>query len=157
MLHLYLPSVPPSANHLYRRTRGGGRALSEEGRRYRLDTKTYLVRNFPAELKALKKNVPWLLIIHFTFPKDLLLVKDYPNKSANNRYKKFDVTNRVKALEDALTATTNVDDSHNWIVLIRKSVGDTPSTHLWLHNLEDGTNNAIVNYLDTILSLAEDE
>jgi Holliday junction resolvase RusA-like endonuclease len=157
MIHLHIPSVPLSVNHLYVRTKGGGRALSAAGKKYKAETKTHLTRTYPNELRQLKTNVPWMLFAHMTFADEsLLLNKGYPT-STENRYKKFDVSNRVKLLEDALAEATAVDDSHHWTVIARKSVGKEDSTHLWLWNLNDESNNAITNYLDTLLSIVEDE
>ncbi len=157
MIHIHIPSIPPSINHAYVRTKGGGRALSEEGKKYKAETADHLVRQYPTEMMFFKKNVPYLMMCHLTFKNaGLLLIKGYPKKT-DNRYKKLDVSNRIKLLEDAVSRSTGVDDCHNWTVVIRKCVGDEDSTHLWFWNLDDEPHNAITNTIDTYLSIAKNE
>lgn len=155
MIQLYIPSVPLSFNHMYVKTRGGGRALSPAGKTYKKETVDHLVRAYPQELKFFKKNVPYVVACHMEFSDEtLLLNKGYPEKT-DNRYKRFDATNRIKILEDSLSQATGVDDSHNWTFVIRKALGDKDATYLWFWNLEDEPHNAITNTLDTYLCLAQ--
>jgi hypothetical protein len=157
MIHLYIPSIPPSTNHAYIKTRGGGRALSPAGKKYKAETESHLVRTYPQELRWFKKNQPYLLVAHLEFKDhDTLYNSGYPEKT-DNRYKKLDTTNRIKILEDSLSKVASVDDAHNWAVLIRKAVGEKDATYLWFWNLEDEPHNAITNTVDTYLSIAKAE
>ena len=54
MIHLYLPGVPITFNHAYVKTRGGGRALSPAGKKYKKETTNYLARQYPQEMKYFK-------------------------------------------------------------------------------------------------------
>jgi Holliday junction resolvase RusA-like endonuclease len=146
MIHMVVPSVPPSMNHAYenkpRKVKVGGRfqtkhirMLSEEGRAYKIATSTHLVRAYPTEMQVFKKNRPFALFLCFVFPQEALLVKGYPAKS-DNRYKKLDVGNRLKLFEDALTEATGIDDSHNWLVALTKRTGPEEATHIWVWDME---------------------
>lgn len=158
MIHIVVPSIPVSANAAYVNQRGGrGRVLSRKGKKYKLETTNYISRHFPAELQYFKPNIPYMLLIHFIFGDEkALLNKGYP-ETAKSRYKKLDVGNRLKLFEDALTDTTDCDDSQHWVVTLSKAVGEVNATHLWAWNLEDEPESAISNVLATLLCLAEAE
>ena len=164
MIHMVVPSVPPSMNHAYenkpRKVRVGGRfqtkhlrMLSEEGKAYKIATSTHLVRNYPTELQLFRKNRPFALFLCFVFSEADLMVKAYPDKS-DNRYKKLDVGNRLKLFEDALAEATGLDDSHNWLVALMKRTGKEEATHIWAWDMEDGPG-PFVNSAESLLSIAE--
>ena len=96
-LRLTLP-VPPSTNHLYV-TVHKRRVLSAEGRKY----KKYVGQRVPAYRQGLEDN-QWL-VLTLTF-----YVPLYNGKKAKHAKKQWDVTNRVKALEDAICEALGVDD-----------------------------------------------
>jgi hypothetical protein len=75
-------------NAAYANQRGGkGRVLSRKGKKYKLETTTYLTRNYPADMQFFKPNEPYVLLVHFVFADEVtLLNKGYPEK-AKTRYK----------------------------------------------------------------------
>lgn len=147
MIYFELPNVPLSINSAYVKGRGGVRFLSAKGKTYKMEVKTHIVRHFPQELQKLKPNVPYCVYYRLTFgDATLLLNKGYP-ESTENRYKKFDVSNRVKLLEDALSEATAIDDCHNWVVCVSKHTGDADKTQVWVWSPEDG-NNPFATFLD---------
>ena len=154
MVYLSVPSIPPSANHAYFTLPGGkGRGLSDVGKKYKLETTTHLIRKYREELKYFEKNQPYTLLIHFQFAdKDTLYCKGYP-KQTDSRYKKLDVSNRLKLFEDALVNATAIDDAQHWIVAVSKATGPQNYTHIWAWNMEHGTN-PFTNTLETLLSVA---
>lgn len=155
MVYLEVPSLPISVNAAYTKKRGSGaRILTETGRKYKRETTNYLTRQYPTELKYFRKNAPFFLLVHFTFgnPSDLLC-KGYPGE-APNRYKKNDVTNRMKLFEDALCDATGCDDTQHWAVTLVKAVGTVDTTRLWVWDLEKEPHNAISNVISTLLCLA---
>jgi hypothetical protein len=164
MIHLVVPSVPPSVNHAYenkpRKVKVGGRfqtkhirMLSEEGKAYKVATTTHLVRAYPTELKLFCRNRPFALFLCFVFKEQDLMVKSYPANS-DNRYKKLDVGNRLKLLEDALADATGVDDSHNWLVTLVKRMGREEATHIWAWDMQDEPG-PLVNVTESLISIAE--
>jgi Holliday junction resolvase RusA-like endonuclease len=129
MIRLELPSLPPTTNHLYVKTRGGGRALSEEGRKYKTETTSLLQREYSRELFTLKKNVPYLVVFRFWF--ETLENKGWA-KGETSRYKKLDVTNRAKVIEDCLKDAGGFDDSQDFIVILEKRQGMPERSTIWM-------------------------
>ena len=142
MIHLSLPGLPPSVNHLYQDQtfRGGGgklmtkRVLSEEGRRFKKETLAHLVKNFQPQLRFFKKNVPYVFYYRFITPD--LFNATWPKK-AENRYKRFDASNLVKVLEDVIVEAAGVDDSNYLTVVSEKRKGPKEETHIWIWNIEE--------------------
>jgi Holliday junction resolvase RusA-like endonuclease len=155
LIYIEVPSIPISANAAYAKKRGSGaRILTEKGRRYKKETTNHIVRAYPQELKFFQKNVPYQLLVHFTFGSEVeLLNKGYP-ATADSRYKKNDVTNRMKLFEDALCDATGTDDSQHFIVTLVKATGEKDCTRLWVWNLEEESYNAISNVIDTLLCIS---
>jgi len=134
VIHIWVPSVPISVNHAYAKGRGGIRILTKKGKAYKNETKTYIARYFPKELMLLKPDVPYAMLIEFTFQgRDTLCSKGWPDGKAKNRYKRLDVTNRTKLFEDALAEATGLDDSQNFTVAVSKAWHrDFECTHVWI-------------------------
>lgn len=158
MIYLKVPSIPISANAAYAKKKGSGaRILTTAGRKYKKATTNYIVRAYPQELKYFRKNVPYQLLVHFTFGDYYsLYTTGYP-ENAESKYKKNDVTNRMKLFEDALCDATGTDDSQHWSVTLVKATGDADCTRLWVWNLEEKPFNELSNVIDTLVSLAEVE
>lgn len=132
MIHLVLPWIPPSINNAYVATRGGGRALSEEARKFKTEAPAHLAQVYHRELLFFveKKNVPLSIAACFTFTQ--LQNKGWPAKKEVARYKKVDASNRIKFLEDALAVAAGVDDSQNFTVALQKMQGPEEKTHIWV-------------------------
>jgi hypothetical protein len=145
VIYIEVPSVPISSNHAYKtiKTRGKGksitkRVLTDEGKAYKNETKTYIARNFPEAMKFFKPNVSYSIIVEFTFHgRDALMSKTWPTK-AKSRYKKLDTSNRLKLFEDALAAATGLDDSQNFNVTSAKAWHrDYEATRVWAWNRDE--------------------
>lgn len=160
MIHLQFPFIPPSANHAYESgliTRGKGRhkkkiitrRLSDEGVRYKSEVKKHLVSNHPQALPFFLPDEPYLLLVDFVFKgRETLHTQSWyeadPRKRAKNRYKRLDVSNRVKLFEDALAEAVGIDDRCNFFVGARKSWSSTnEATLVWVFNEEREQNNPI--------------
>lgn len=87
--------MPPSVNHLYATVRGR-RVLTKEGRKYKK-----LVSEMFEHLGGDTMPVWFRLIIELRLP---LYFK-------NGKVRKFDASNRVKVLEDAVCEGMGIDDS----------------------------------------------
>ena len=96
-LTLTLP-VPPSTNQLYC-TVFGRRVLSAEGRKY----KAYVGARTPAYRGVMEDN-EWL-VFTLTFHVPL-----YNATTAKHKKKIWDLSNRIKVLEDAICAALGIDD-----------------------------------------------
>ena len=135
MIHLVIPMLPPSTNHAYENIPGhGGRRLSAKGRRFKLETRVHISRNYPKELQYLKPNRPYAVLCTLYFKN--LFTLGYPKK-AKNRYKEIDGTNYAKLIEDALCEATGVDDSQFFPFIPLKTEGSPERTELRIWDLEE--------------------
>jgi hypothetical protein len=144
MIHLAIPGLPPTTNHAYThilKSAGHGKAkttipirtLSTAGKKYKRETSAYLVRTYPTEMRIFKPDTPYGYWVQFHFPE--LLNKGWP-KEAKSRYKKLDVSNRVKLFEDALFDASGIDDSQVMQGTPEKVAGPE-YTHIWVWNMEE--------------------
>jgi Holliday junction resolvase RusA-like endonuclease len=152
MFHAYIPWLPPSANNIYRKGRGGKRFLSEEAKRFKTEVKTHLSRNYGPALKYFVKDEPYSLIVLFVFADEKMLFNKGWPQSAKTRYKKLDVSNRLKLLEDALVDATGCDDAQHWSVLIRKTVGEEDGLYVWAWNEDSDGDNPVLGAIRTAVS-----
>lgn len=132
MIKLWLEGIPPSANNAYA-TVNGHRILSSAGKKYKTETKTALVSKFPKELRFFKDNAPYLICVRFYFAE--VENKGWFSGKADSRYKRLDVTNRVKLLEDCLKDAAGIDDSQHLRVVLDKQKGEE-RTVIWVWDLE---------------------
>lgn len=144
MIRLELPGIPPSVNNAYTNNPkrrlpngqmvGGGRKLTTEGKNYLTTTKATLAQKFRKELVFLKPNIPYLVVVRMFF--ETIENAGYPKKT-DTRYKTFDITNRIKLLEDALKDAGGFDDSQTLMFLTHKVQGLPERTVIWLWNVEE--------------------
>lgn len=142
MIHIRLPFLPPTLNHMYenipkrrigKKMIGGGRRLTNAGKEFKLNVSQVVLRNHAMETGQLGPISGIGLYVAFGFPN--LLNKGYPEKS-ESRYKKLDVSNRLKALEDGLTETINFDDSQIIFSVSTKHLSKSEESLIWLWNEE---------------------
>jgi len=114
MLSFHIPYFPPSTNKAYF-VRHGRLHLSDAGRAFKTNVISHIVTTTP-NLKFFKPNVPYglLLKVHSD-----MMNAGWPDK-CKTRYKKWDATNRVKLVEDALKEAFGIDDSQFLMVSVVK-------------------------------------
>ena len=128
-LRIHLPFLPPTVNHAYVNKKTGGRFLSKEGRRFKESAAALFRAKYGAALRGLDANAPYGLAVRFGFP--YVENETWPKRAAR-RYKKWDLSNRVKLLEDALCSACELDDSQFLDVVLEKRVSDSPETTIWI-------------------------
>lgn len=133
MIKFEIPSLPMSTNHAYFNNPRGGRTLTKEGRRYKLEVTSHIVRTYPAALATVRVNEPYFVYIRLYF--EDIENKGWP-KETQTRYKNHDVSNRVKLVEDAVKDACGIDDSQHMMVLEEKRQG-APKTEVFLWNLQE--------------------
>jgi hypothetical protein len=128
-----VPSVPPSVNNAYI-TVHNKRVLTKAGREYKTETKTFIARTYPSLLKFFSKEHEYAVLIRVTFKgKEALFTKGFETGKAESRYKKVDVTNRIKLLEDALAEATGIEDQQNFVFASVKDWSETEEfTDVWV-------------------------
>ena len=106
MLQATLGLLPPSTNKLYINNRWGGRVLSAAAKKFSVAAKLALSKKWAFE-KALTPNEPYKLELEFYLKK--VTNSGWPKTKL--RYKKQDVTNYIKLLEDVICEVSGIDDS----------------------------------------------
>lgn len=146
MIHLKIPGLPPSTNHAYTtivKGRAPIRMLTKVGRAYKTETSALLISGYPTALAKIKPEYSYSAAYIFTTSR--LTTKDWP-RTAKNRFRKLDATNRVKLLEDVISEVTSVDDSNNMAVLVAKRHGDAERTDVFIWR-EDELDDPITSIL----------
>lgn len=77
----------------------------------------------------------YMLHIVLVFPPEEVLNVSWLTGKAKNPYKKSDVANRRKLLEDCLSESLGIDDSRFWETPIVKLVGAQPKVSMCLHEV----------------------
>lgn len=137
MIHLQLPYLAPSINHVYMTIRKGKktlRVLTPDGRKFKKEATAHLAKSYPLALAKLKQHKPYTLFIKFTVPD--MENKGWINGSAA-RYKRHDASNRIKVLEDVLVDISGVDDTHFMLVACQKVQGAVEGTDIYIWNTEE--------------------
>lgn len=136
-VYVKLPFIPPSSNNAYFQ-RGKIRVLTSKGKKFKAEVKTYIAQHCQHFMAYFKKDTPYTLIACFNIGRDELLNKTWPEQ-AKERYKKYDASNRLKLLEDAICAACSHDDRQHMIVVAAKGMKateDEPNTEVWVFNQE---------------------
>lgn len=113
MIRLDVPFMVPSMNNLYFNNPKGGRTLKTTGQKLQNEIIAHLVQSYPAELRFFLPDTPYLIYYRVYF-------EAIENKSGKTRYKKVDVTNRLKFIEDCLKDAGGIDDSSFLLSLVEK-------------------------------------
>jgi Holliday junction resolvase RusA-like endonuclease len=113
ILKLAYPELPPSSNHIYIK----GTILTREAREYAERFSQYCAQNYLHLINEIIRPGPRSIYgIHLRFFFETVINDTYMNpkvpasKQAKTRYKKFDLTNRIKLLEDCVRDAIGVDD-----------------------------------------------
>jgi Holliday junction resolvase RusA-like endonuclease len=128
---MFLDNIPPSVNHAYVNIRGGGRTLSKAGLGYKNEVKVHLTKNYRKELMVLKPDTQTVIKIVLGIP-TMFNESFGDKKGAASKYKKIDISNRVKLLEDVIKDVTNVDDSCTEALMIVKKVTEKEQTEIYI-------------------------
>lgn len=129
MIHISNLPLPPTTNHAYVAMRGGGRRLSDEGRAYKAQVRIRLQARHRKEMASLQTDVAYGMRICLYMSN--LRNAGYP-KSAKNRYKTVDVSNRIKLLEDAFAEAGGFDDSQIFSLTVEKVESDQEYCEIYL-------------------------
>lgn len=109
-LHIVYPEIPPTSNKLYFR----GTRLMPEAREYKRRFSAFMAQNYLPQISELRPDAIYALHLRFFLPE--LVYASYNNpqvpksKRAKTRYKRIDLSNRVKLLEDCIRDALAIDD-----------------------------------------------
>lgn len=118
----YINALPPSVNRMYRNGAFGRKVPTKELQIFKSQSKMKLMKQWLAE-EPLKDNVPYTVSLTFYIPD--MENKGWP-KSAKSRFKKKDVSNLIKAVEDVVADACGVDDKNFVEMTVTKVAGVEP-------------------------------
>ena len=119
-LHFRTDELPVSINKLYY-SRGGRRMMTARGQRFKTQ---FVASRGGCSVENLMKfegttENKYCLRLWFRMPhKSLHANKN--DKRVKHCFKKVDVSNLVKLIEDCVSELTGIDDRNNWVVICQK-------------------------------------
>ena len=117
LLELEIEGLPPTVNHLYRTGRTGYRYKTETGRKYQEQVSLLLAQEWQGRL---------------AYSGDVELRIEFQVKTRH----KWDIDNRVKALQDCLNMAKIIqDDSQVQILHVERRQGDADMTRVEIWRL----------------------
>lgn len=112
-LRIVYPEIPPTSNKIYFR----GTILTKTAREYAERFAHFMAVNYLHVVSAFNPNGVYCLSLHFYLP---CINETYnnpevkPSKRAKSRYKRMDLSNRIKLLEDCVRDALAIDDSQTF-------------------------------------------
>ena len=125
--------LPPSENKIriirVIRGRPGGMAYTKEATNYKKDFKSFLLKNYAAEIVQFASEhtmeSTYEVRIDLFFSIDHLLNKGWPK--TKTYFKKMDVGNRRKLLEDCLSESLGIDDMYTFdLRMVKQATAGDP-------------------------------
>jgi len=137
VLKMVYGELPPSSNRIYFR----GTILTKESRAFAERFSQVISREYLPAINQLDPKALYAVHLHFYFETVVNLTYNDPNtpasKRAKSRYKKFDLTNRVKLLEDCVRDAIAIDDSQTFIAAQEKHMDPlNPRVEIFIHEVD---------------------
>jgi hypothetical protein len=128
ILNVVYPVMPPTSNRIYFR----GTILTKDARRYAEDFSRFFAVTHGHEVVDIDPSCLYALhlVFHFNVLNDGWLERNKSGqRKAKGPYKKVDLSNRVKLLEDCIRDAIGVDDSHTFAATQTKCHEKDPTRH----------------------------
>jgi Holliday junction resolvase RusA-like endonuclease len=114
ILHIVYPEIPPTSNKLYFQ----GTRLTTVAREYAERFSHFMATNHLHEVGSLNPHGVYELSLHFYFESVINETWNNPtikpSKRAKSRYKRMDLSNRIKLIEDCVRDFIAIDDSQTF-------------------------------------------
>jgi len=134
ILKVWVPLLPPTSNNIYvRHPSGRGRVLSAKARHFKIRAMQAVQSRGQVVLLQVEKNIPYELHLAIFF-------EQVENKASRkgDRYKKMDLSNRIKLIEDTIAEAVGLDDSHNFRTIQEKHCDpDNPGLYVTLSRVPE--------------------
>jgi Holliday junction resolvase RusA-like endonuclease len=136
VLKIVYPVLPPTSNKIYFR----GTILTTKAREYAETFSMVVTREYLPQINFLSTEALYAVHLRFYFPTVIndtfRNIRVPPSKQAKTRYKKFDLTNRIKLLEDCVRDAIGVDDSQTFVASQEKHMDpDNPRVEIYIHEV----------------------
>lgn len=116
ILNIWVPYLPPSSNKIYiRHPTGKGRILSSEARTFQIRAMQEIQKHGRMVFMHLKPNIPYELRLAIFLDKI-----ENASSGLGNRFKRVDLSNRVKLIEDVTAKAIGLGDEHNFRMILEK-------------------------------------
>ena len=134
-LRLEIPFLPPSENRIRVHRRQGGQVYSKQAKDFKKLFSSFVRENYMIEVvnfvSGHTEKSAYHLEMVFTF--ETLINKGWAKKQAKNLYKRFDVGNRRKLIEDCLVEVLGeIDDCLFFKLTLTKRMGPDQGVRLSL-------------------------
>jgi Holliday junction resolvase RusA-like endonuclease len=114
LLEVCYPELPPTSNRLYFR----GTMLTAVAKRYAEGFSKFMMQKHGSEILEMDRSSTYALHLRFFFKKlenaGWNDPKCPPSRRPKSRYKKIDLSNRIKLLEDCVRDALDIDDSQTF-------------------------------------------
>lgn len=133
-LKVWVPLLPPSSNTIYiAHPKGKGRILSSQARTFKIKAMRTIQQEGRVAFLDFKPNVPYELRISVFFDQI-----EYVKSSKGSRYKRIDLSNQIKLIEDTVAEATGIGDEHNFRLILDKHCDpETPGMYVRLSRLDE--------------------
>lgn len=137
VLRMVYREIPPSSNKLFFK----GTILTKVAREYAERFAMVIGREYLPAINQLNPDALYAVHLHFYF--ETVVNESYNNprvplsKRAKSRYKRFDLTNRIKLLEDCIRDAIAIDDSQTFIAAQEKHMDPRdPRIEIFIHEVD---------------------
>lgn len=115
-LRVWVPHLPPSSNQIYiRHPTGKGRILSDKARAFKIKAMRTIQQEGHVAFLHFQHNVTYELTLAVFFEQ-----VEVKTSTKGSRFKKIDLSNQVKLIEDTVAEAIGIDDSHNFRLKLEK-------------------------------------
>lgn len=137
VLKIVYGELPPTSNKIYFR----GTILTKTAREYAERFSMVVSREYLPAISQLNPDAVYGIHLRFFFE---TVVNDTfrnpnvkPSKQAKSRYKRFDLTNRIKLLEDCIRDALAIDDSQTFVASQEKHMDPlNPRVEIYIHEVD---------------------
>lgn len=133
-LRVWVPYLPPSSNQIYvQHPTGKGRVLSDKARTFKIKAMRAIQKHGRVALLQFKQNVPYELVLSVFFT-----AVEVKKSKTGARFKKMDLSNVIKLIEDTVAQAVGVDDCHNFRLRLEKHCDpENPGIYVTLREIPE--------------------
>ena len=126
VLDLWVPFLPPSENRIRVHRRQGGQVYSKDAKDFKKQFSAHVLREYLVDVSTFVRDhqEKSLYELEMQFVFETVINKGWSKKQAKSLYKRFDVGNRRKLIEDCLVEVLGeIDDCLFFKLTLTKHMG----------------------------------
>jgi Holliday junction resolvase RusA-like endonuclease len=130
---VWIDKLPPSSNKIYVNIPRKGRFLSPQAMAFKIYAMREIQQQGRVAFLGLKQNVPYELQLAVFFDQI-----EYVKSLKGSRYKRIDLSNQVKLIEDTVAEAVGIGDEHNFRLVLEKHCDpDHPGMYVTLRPIAE--------------------